>query len=1047
MSTLPFRLSLIGREKEKILVDTALANQKQLNVLYFKGWGGIGKTALLQYVSEHFTQPREGFLYSGLIDLYDYDNNSSTDLERVILDNLKARLDERSDVPSRIKTAIANYQRRSKEYQERRFALPESGSENKLVEAERVALSRSFQDTYREMESHYRVVLCFDTVELLQHEIDGAQRKLGLVNENILLKNWISSVLSQMTNSVVLLAGRPETEVEGSLQLETLIKRALSRSRHHENAIKIVMLEGLLEGNIVEYLGRSNPDYFEGDPYPADSQYIKNVKTLTGGKPIMLSWFADLCSQEPWRSIAQTPPDEVESLIPEFEKAIIGEILRGRGLEQGEEEPRKAIEFLSWARKGLRADSLAFLLRRTTQHPERYTLEVCEGYLNRLRQLSFVKVRESNQLFFLHDEIYRIMNTHLGPGAGETIYQLLIEFSSQQTRQLAGEAAYYKEGPEWYNNPSNLEHYIKADSLLQKVILVRLYYHLCASIRSGYDEYRRLSDLAIMSNNYEADERLRDEFLRFMAEREGHRSEFLAESGVSNRLIERDDALQWLKRLGARGRGDSEDARVVQTLLTDPETPFEGITDPLFRADVVLTDWKYAIYKTRDSESVIKGLKEIIASLEGQANHFVDYALPMFGEYKPVDYVEWRYNVLLGLAYNNLGYTYRVQRWLLQAEEAYRKALPYLNKISLMEVQRADTTNNLAFVYRLLGRLSEARILCDDALRERQRQGHSYAIALSFNTLSLISMGMDQYDWALQHCQNARRLIERALGRLDSRGVGLVYNAMGKILRNYGRRWRNEQSVEEAITYLRSSTRIFDDLGELSNQVEAYNELGCSFRALGIVQEKLGKSGTDSFRQAIEYLNEAIALCGQEMPIEKADSYQDLAECHYRMGNDDTALEFLETSHRQIDSKYYYNMQTMSLPNFAEMEQLVPECLAVLGKNELLRGDILFRLYMQTEEFESKPFDSLTLQSAIERYICALGYFESFSASSDTLRSVLARLYYRFVEQIRMRSGIGGWYQIQRDRRFIITQVKYYRDLYHLTDASAVNQLVNLIDF
>jgi tetratricopeptide (TPR) repeat protein len=512
-------------------------------------------------------------------------------------------------------------------------------------------------------------------------------------------------------------------------------------------------------------------------------------------------------------------------------------------------------------------------------------------------------------------------------------------------------------------------------------------------------------------------------------------------------MVERDDALQWLKRLGARGRGDSEDASVVQTLLTDPESPFEGTNDPLFKADLVLTDWKYAIYKTRDSDSVINNLKEIIATLEGQSNRYVSYELPIFGDYKPVDYVEWRFNVLLGLAYNNLGYTYRVQRWLLQAEEAYRKALPYLNKISLMEVQRADTTNNLAFVYRLLGRLTEARILCDDALRERQRQGHSYAIALSFNTLSLISMGMDQYDWALQHCQNARRLIERALGRLDSRGVGLVYNAMGKILRNYGRRWRNEQTIEEAITYLRSSTRIFDDLGEISNQVEAYNELGCSFRALGIVQEKLGKNGTDSFRQAIEYLNEAISLCGHEMPIEKADCYQDLAECYYRMGSDDTALENLEHADGQIDRKYYIDKLSMQLPNFAEMPQLVPECLAMLGKTELLRGDILFRLYMQTEEFESKSYDSLTLQSAIERYICALGYFESFSASSDTLRSVLARLYYRFVEQIRLRSGIGGWYQIQRDRRLIITQVKYYRELYHLVDSPAVNQLVNLIDF
>ena len=59
MADLPFRLNLIGRDREKTLVDKALADQGSLRVLYFKGLGGIGKTALLQYVSEFFArQPR-----------------------------------------------------------------------------------------------------------------------------------------------------------------------------------------------------------------------------------------------------------------------------------------------------------------------------------------------------------------------------------------------------------------------------------------------------------------------------------------------------------------------------------------------------------------------------------------------------------------------------------------------------------------------------------------------------------------------------------------------------------------------------------------------------------------------------------------------------------------------------------------------------------------------------------------------------------------------------------------------------------------------------
>ncbi len=1049
MAELPFRLNLIGREREKTLVDQALADQGSLRVLYFKGLGGIGKTALLQYASEFFAQqPRPDFLYSGIIDLYDYDNHSPSGLEGVILDGLRENLEQSGMASARIKAAIANYQRRSKEYQERRFALPASGGENRMVESERQALSKSFIDTYKELESKFRVVLCFDTIELLQHEIDQSQRKLNLTNENILLKNWLCNTLLQMTNSVVLLAGRPETEVEEELQLETLLRDTLGRMRGKTPRLEVINLEGLQEADIVHYLRLSNPDFFEGDYYSPDSSYIQNVKTLTGGKPIMLGWFAELCGQNPWRQIEHNSPKEAGSLINSFEEAIIGEIQRGRGLNADEEDERKAIEFLSWARKGLRAESLAYLLSHTTSHnPEKYTLEVCQRFLNRLRQLSFIKVRESNQLFFLHDEIYRIMNLHLGPGAGEITYQLLIEYSGQQTRQIAAEAEHVKEGVEWYNNPTSLDNYLRAEVRLQKVILERLYYHLCADIRSGYDEYRRLGDLAISGNNYETDERLRDEFLRFMAEREGHRVEELTRQRVSPGILERDDALHWLKRLAARGRGESPEAQNILSQFFAEDSPFEGLKDPLFYADLVLTEWSYSVLKTRDSAALIARLKGAIESLEQNAPQQVDYNLPKFGDYQPVDYAEWRYNVLLGVAYNNLGYTYRVQRWLLQAEEAYRTALPYLGKVSRMQGQRADTVNNLAFVYRLLGNNTEARILCDEALRERERQGHSYAVALSYNTLGLIYLSLDQYDWALQQCQTARRLIERATGRLDSRGVGLVYNALGKVLRSYGRRWKNERSIEEAIAYLRNSTRIFDDLREPPRQVEAYNELGCAFRALGIVQEKLGKIGSDSFSQAFEYLSEAISLCGNEMPIEKADCYHDLAEVYYRQGNDDSALAYLDLADDQIDERYFFDRDTLHLPDFPRMEQVVPECISTLGKNELLRGDILFQVYLQTEDFAHARYEPLALQGAIERYIRGLGYLESFSPSSDLLRVALARTYYRFVEKIRQRSGVGGWLTIQRDRKFITQQVKHFRDLYHLTDSPAISQLISLIDY
>src|SRR5438309_1083563 len=87
------RLDLIGREKEKELINHALSQKDRLRVIYFKGLGGIGKTSLLQYITSLFRDSDSpDYLYSGLIDLYDYDNHSPSNLEGVILGGLMADL-------------------------------------------------------------------------------------------------------------------------------------------------------------------------------------------------------------------------------------------------------------------------------------------------------------------------------------------------------------------------------------------------------------------------------------------------------------------------------------------------------------------------------------------------------------------------------------------------------------------------------------------------------------------------------------------------------------------------------------------------------------------------------------------------------------------------------------------------------------------------------------------------------------------------------------------------------------------------------------------
>jgi hypothetical protein len=212
---------------------------------------------------------------------------------------------------------------------------------------------------------------------------------------------------------------------------------------------------------------------------------------------------------------------------------------------------------------------LAFMLQRSSSDPERYTEETCQNYLNRLRDLSFVKVRESRQLFFLHDEIYRILSSsQRGSQVSEEIYNLLYKYHTYELERNVQQDAELRSKPEWYTDLQTLEVALQLAQQRQKHLTERLYYLLCLDLRSGYDMYCRLTDIALMDSQFEMDERMRDEFLRLMDEGEGWRRQAMAERDILPAMLERDDALRWLKRLSAQGQSQTAKARQLEMALT-----------------------------------------------------------------------------------------------------------------------------------------------------------------------------------------------------------------------------------------------------------------------------------------------------------------------------------------------------------------------------------------------------------------------------------------------------------------------------------------------
>jgi tetratricopeptide (TPR) repeat protein len=436
---------------------------------------------------------------------------------------------------------------------------------------------------------------------------------------------------------------------------------------------------------------------------------------------------------------------------------------------------------------------------------------------------------------------------------------------------------------------------------------------------------------------------------------------------------------------------------------------------------------------TRGSEELINRLQAGIDALERQETKDIQF-LPPIRDLSFVTYREWLYYSVLGRAYNNLGYTYRQRRHLPRAEQAYRRALPYLSQVSQMEAQRADTMNNLAYVYRLEGKLIEARVLCLDALRQREFLGHGYFIALSRNTLGLIYLSLDRYDWALREGQTARKLMERAAGSNANRGTGLVYIALGKILRRSGHRLYDESVIQEAVDYLTNATSIFDELREPVSQVEAYNELGCAYRSLGVVESRVkGFPVLKLYERSIQHLEHSVALCGRELGIEKSDCFEDIAQVHYHQGHDEKAFQYLNRADDQLSPNYRYNSECR-LPN--RTFETMPECFINLGKTDQLRGDIYFRQYIKGE------LGPEGLEKSIEYYVRCIGYYEHFSPEVEWTRTALTKIYFRLEEQIRKP---GGYIKTQQDRQLILQYLTQYRECYYLQDSPTLRRLFELM--
>jgi len=676
---------IVGRDEEINAIKQAILGDDPRSIFYFVAEGGMGKTRLLEEVD------RIDFPFScpPIIDLYHQQNHSPAGLRHAIVDGLG-------------EINFPEYSQKRSDFTEKR----EIGLTGKQLEKIRAVLDEIFIKEYNKFAANQRILLRFDTLELLQYEHDDVQDACLVNDVDTVIKNWLLTVVPQLNNSVTIFAGRPRPKTE---------EEFAEKFKKEGCVFKQQSLKAFSPDEVNQYLKmlqQDSPEEF-GPLLTAETQHL--IGTLSEGKPIRLALIVDLLLHEkPFGELSDKG---------NIDKQLVERLMdlpKPYGL---------AITFSLQARKGLDKPLLHHLWPR--QGNENTDLDkIMTGMLN----FAFTKTYQGDpSRIFLHDELYDLYDRYF---IGEPRHR---QESFKPLRD------YYIKRLEEETSPEEIEN----------IKLALLYYALhCAPDEAYYRYYSRWDEEAIKKHETGFDMRLRDEVLRFynryaFDETSDFYDKRIADL-VDEEKIHRDCAIRWVKRHLARGDFEraAQAARNVY-VLKDEDGIFhwDKIEDPLYKAGL-LTAWSEALLYTGASEKdVLLLLDEVFKLLPNGYSSGSDIE----PEAEELDSDVWWRKQILGKAYNNRGYLYWANGRYGVAFDDFRHALGYFRQIDL-EDERANTLTNLAYVMALLGRVDTAKYHIERALeiRERLDKTRRYTIALSRNTSGRVYSLGDQFDVGIQ---------------------------------------------------------------------------------------------------------------------------------------------------------------------------------------------------------------------------------------------------------------------------------------------------------
>ncbi len=940
LEDLSLPIQMIGRKQELERLEKHLhAPGTVSHFVYYWAHGGLGKTRLLEELVNLVKQAGPGFYCSGIIDLYHADTHSTSDLERIIIESLDPEVRH-----------FSNYRSERERYERLRELRTDPG----VLEKRRAGLAQFFVEGFKEMAlDAKKIVLIFDTIELLQYESSIVEEKAGLATADTRIKPWLLRVLPVLPNVLTVLAGRPKEQApDEAFDPQARLVEDLQTA--FEGKLSIVQLNPFTAEETATFIASAS-----GGIEIIPEQALPVVQRLTGGKPIYLHLLIDLLktlSPEPrsvigqieqYTELANVPEDDerLKTAREEIERKILDAIFNEAGELAG------YLSRIALMPKGVDAEILNVVLG--------IPIEEATLLLEQLQKLSFVKhfispgsVAEAQERYiFLHDEMYRLLNQreiirNLRMNERAVANDLVKNYYDPYISKLDQDIA----------TNANPDHRAELRVRLQKLQIERLYYLLVSNPRIGYEEYIRLTEESTRYRWGGFGMRLLDEFLRFYNVPE--RRKLFEAAGLPHEQVIRQSTWLWVERFDWWG----QDQRVVEFAGYVISHPEEFFINP--EQDLAILGNIYAFWAGAWTR------------LYGYDSDVANKAQMMLEQLPPLDSCNPEQKLARARLSTTLGYHFRMGGMLQDASDLFTLAQKAFRSLepSLLQTHLEEYTlllANAAISYARQGKMVEARTLAHEALRLNEEAGTKYGTGMTLVHLSAIARGRGSHAQALGYAEESLTIFQELE---DTRGVTLAHlraaqakRLMAKHELEKGRRSEDYHResydlLKQALHALESALKSCEEAGITVDIPNIHAEIGRCYRDMGLVVERLTppEQNTGYYRQGEDHLK--IALAVKSWPkINRADALQDLAEIRYYLKDSEGAYKFLAEVEQVIGEEYLH-------------EEYAP-----LGKVATFRGKM--------------ALDQGDMEQGWKHYIHAYVYFTRFSKDSVEKDIMVEHLY------------------------------------------------------